>query len=163
MRTKTPISAIPTLPTARIRLIPDDPGVTRPTLQSPAAAADYIYTRLIWEPSEALWVLCLNSRNVVVAAVEVSRGSVGSAPVAINEIFRSAILSNARAIIIVHNHPSGDPSPSPEDIAVTRNIVDAGRLINIDVLDHIIIGRDEQFPDMNPRFVSLKERRQGFN
>lgn len=161
MKAKT--SSIPTLPTARIRLVPDDPGITRPTIQDPASAAEYIFPRLIWEPSEAIWVLCLNTRNVMVAAVEVVRGSINSAPVAINEIFRSAILANSPAIILVHNHPSGDPTPSPEDIAVTRTLVEAGRLLSIDVLDHIIIGRDEHFPDMHPRFVSLKERRLAFN
>lgn len=161
MPTKTP--SIPTLPTARIRLIPDDPGVTRPKILEPAAAAHYIYPRLIWEPSETLWVLCLNTRNTIVAAVEVARGATNSIPIAINEVFRSAILANSSGIILIHNHPSGDPTPSPEDIIVTRRIIEAGLLLNIDILDHIIIGRDEHFPDMNPRFVSLKERRQGFN
>ena len=74
--------------------------------------------------------------------------------VRIAELFNPAIRSNAAAILVVHNHPSGDPTPSPDDIAITRAVVEAGKLLDIDVLDHLIIGRG--------RFVSLKERGLGF-
>ena len=72
----------------------------------------------------------------------------------VGELFREAIKVNAAALIVAHNHPSGDPSPSPEDVAVTRALVEAGKLLDIDVLDHLVIGRY--------RFVSLKERGLGF-
>jgi DNA repair protein RadC len=70
------------------------------------------------------------------------------------ELFREAIRQNAAAVIVAHNHPSGDPTPSNEDVAVTRQIVDAGRLLDIEVLDHLVIGQQ--------RYVSLKERGLGF-
>ncbi len=70
------------------------------------------------------------------------------------ELFRVAIRRNSAAVIILHNHPSGDPTPSPDDIALTRAIVQAGKLLDIEVLDHLVIGRG--------RFVSLKERGLGF-
>ena len=73
----------------------------------------------------------------------------------IGELFRAAIKESAAAFIVAHNHPSGDPSPTPEDVSVTRQIVQAGSLLNIDVLDHIVIGHN--------RFVSLKERGLGFS
>ena len=71
------------------------------------------------------------------------------------EIFRDAVSENAASIIVVHNHPSGDPSPSPEDVAVTRAMIDAGRLLDIEVLDHLVIGTG--------RFVSLKSKGLGFD
>lgn len=70
------------------------------------------------------------------------------------EVFREAVKHNAVAMIVVHNHPSGDPTPSAEDVAVTREIVQAGQLLDIDVLDHLVIGHN--------RYVSLKERGLGF-
>jgi DNA repair protein RadC len=70
--------------------------------------------------------------------------------VRVGEVFREAIRQNSAAIIVAHNHPSGDPSPSPEDVNVTREIIRAGQLLDIEVLDHLIIGQQ--------RFVSLKER-----
>lgn len=81
-------------------------------------------------------------------------GSLNSAVVRISEVFREAIRSNSASIAVVHNHPSGDPTPSPEDVRVTEMIAEAGALLDIDVLDHLIIGRN--------RFVSLKERGLGF-
>jgi DNA repair protein RadC len=72
----------------------------------------------------------------------------------VGELFRTAIRRNAAAIIVVHNHPSGDPTPSPDDVAITRAIIQAGKLLDIDVLDHLVIGRG--------RHVSMKERGLGF-
>ena len=72
----------------------------------------------------------------------------------IGEVFREAVKANAAGLIVVHNHPSGDPAPSPEDVAVTRALVEAGKLLDVEVLDHLVIGRQ--------RFVSLKERGLGF-
>jgi DNA repair protein RadC len=82
-------------------------------------------------------------------------GSLNTSVIRIGELFRAALKENAAAFIVAHNHPSQDPSPSPEDIAVTRKIVEAGKMMSIDVLDHIIIGQN--------CFVSLKERGYGFD
>jgi DNA repair protein RadC len=73
----------------------------------------------------------------------------------VGELFREAIRGNCASLIVIHNHPSGDPTPSPEDVAVTRQIVEAGKLLDVEVLDHLIVGRQ--------RFVSLKERGLGFD
>jgi DNA repair protein RadC len=99
-------------------------------------------------------VLLLDVRNRVLDVQTVYRGSTTSAQVRVGELFKAAVRKNATAIIVVHNHPSGDPSPSPEDIALTRAIVQAGNLLDVGVLDHLVIGRG--------RYVSLKERGLGF-
>jgi DNA repair protein RadC len=81
-------------------------------------------------------------------------GSLNTSVIRVGELFRHAIKENAAAMIVAHNHPSGDPSPSPEDVQVTRQIASAGKLLDIDLLDHLIIGHG--------RYVSLKERGLGF-
>ena len=96
----------------------------------------------------------LDTRNHVLGTPTVYQGSLNTSVVRIGELFRYALKANAAAFIVVHNHPSGDPAPSPEDVHVTRQLVEAGDLLDIAVLDHIIIGRQ--------RFVSLKERGLGF-
>ena len=103
---------------------------------------------------EHLRVLLLDRRNRVLEVVEVYKGSVNSSQVRVGELFKDAIRANASAVIVAHNHPSGDPTPSPDDVAVTRAIVQAGKLLDIDVLDHLVIGQG--------RWVSLKERGLGF-
>ena len=92
------------------------------------------------EPQEIMKVLCLNTRNELIGVTEVSRGTVNSSLVHPREIFRTAILSNATNIIMVHNHPSGDPKPSPEDKSVTKKLIHASEIIGIELLDHVIIG-----------------------
>ena len=82
------------------------------------------------------------------------KGSLNSSQVRVGELFKEAIRRNAAAVILIHNHPSGDPEPSPDDVVVTRTIVEAGKLMDIKVLDHIVIGAG--------RYVSLKERGLGF-
>ena len=104
---------------------------------------------------EHLRVLLLDTRNQVLAMPTIYIGSLNTSVVRVGELFRSAIKENAAAIIVAHNHPSGDPSPSSEDVRVTRQLVEAGQLLDIDVLDHVIIGRQ--------RYVSLKERGLGFS
>ena len=86
---------------------------------------------------------------------EVYHGSLNTSLIRVGEVFRDGIRANAAAIILSHNHPSGDPSPSPEDVAVTRAIVEAGKLLDIQCLDHLILG--------GTRHVSLKERGLGFS
>ena len=92
--------------------------------------------------------------NRVLEIVEVYNGSVNSSQVRVGEIFKEAVRKNASAVIVIHNHPSRDPTPSPDDVAVTRAIVQAGKLLDVEVLDHIIIGQG--------KWVSVKERELGF-
>jgi DNA repair protein RadC len=99
---------------------------------------------------EHLKVILLNIRNQVLDVVTVSVGTLSASLAHPRECFKEAIRQSAAAVIFVHNHPSGDPTPSPEDIALTRQLVDAGRLLGIEVLDHLVIG--------DGTFVSLRER-----
>jgi DNA repair protein RadC len=127
----------------------------RPAITNPSDAAALIQYDMSALEQEELRVLLLDTRNKVINIVTVYRGSLNSSQVRIGELFKRAISHNAAAIIVAHNHPSGDPSPSSDDIALTRGIVQAGHLLDIDVLDHLIIGLG--------CFVSLKERGLGFN
>ncbi len=126
----------------------------RPVINSPSDAAALVQYEMSALEQEHLRVLLLDRRNRVLAIDDLYRGSVSSAQVRVGEIFKSAIRKNASAVIVVHNHPSGDPTPSPDDVALTRAIVQAGKLMDIEVLDHLVIG--------SARFVSLKERGLGF-
>lgn len=93
-------------------------------------------------PEERLYVLALNAKNTVLGISEVGKGSLSRIVTSAREVFRTAILLNAAGVVIAHNHPSGDPTPSPEDIAMTNSLKVAGEVIGIPVLDHIIIGED---------------------
>lgn len=126
----------------------------RPSVNSPADAAALVSYEMSALEQEHLRVILLDTRNRVLDIVEVYKGSVNSSQVHVGELFKAAIRRNAAALIVVHNHPSGDPTPSPDDVAVTRAIVQAGRLLDVDVLDHVVIGQG--------RWVSLKERGLGF-
>ena len=126
----------------------------RPTIHSPADAANILECFIGNLDHEELWVVDLDNRNRVMQLVALYKGSVNSSQVRVAEVFRQAIVDNSPAIIIAHNHPSGDCSPSPDDVAVTRAIFQAGKLLDIDVLDHLVIGKS--------RYVSLKERGLGF-
>jgi DNA repair protein RadC len=85
-------------------------------------------------------ILCLTTKHRVIAYHEVSRGTLDATLVHPREVFKVALLANAAAIILTHNHPSGDPSPSPDDVQLTRRLVEAGVLLGVEVLDHIIVG-----------------------
>ena len=126
----------------------------RPAIHSPADAAALVQYEMSALPQEHLRVINLDTRNQVLNIEKLYVGSLNASTVRIGEIFRGAIQRNAASIIVLHNHPSGDPSASPEDIALTRSIVQAGKLLDIEVLDHLIIGQGS--------WVSLKERGQGF-
>jgi DNA repair protein RadC len=126
----------------------------RPSVNSPADAAALVAYEMSALEQEHLRVILLDTRNRVLDIVEIYKGSVNSSQVQVGEIFKPAIRRNAPALIVVHNHPSGDPTPSPDDIVVTRAIVQAGKLLDVDVLDHMVIGLG--------RWVSLKERGLGF-
>jgi DNA repair protein RadC len=126
----------------------------RPTINSPADAAALLQYEMSALEQEHLRVILLDRRNRVLEVNEVYKGSVNSSQVRVGELFKDAVRANASAIVVVHNHPSGDPTPSPDDVAVTRAIAQAGKLLDVDVLDHIVIGQG--------RWVSLKERGLGF-
>ncbi len=125
-----------------------------PVIQSPEDAASLILYEMGALEQEHLKVMLLDTRNRMVKLVEVYRGSLNSSLIRVSEVFKEAVRANAAAIIVVHNHPSGDPTPSPEDISVTRAIVKAGKLLDIEVLDHIVVGKN--------KFISLKSRGLGF-
>lgn len=99
---------------------------------------------------EYLYMICMNVKLEATGLFELSHGNVNSSIVSVREMFQKALLANAVSIIVMHNHPSGDPTPSREDIQVTKRMVECGDLLGIQVLDHIIIGR--------PGYSSLKEK-----
>ena len=125
-----------------------------PVIHSPADAAALMQYEMGAFEQEHLRVIYLNTRNRVLGWEDVYRGSLNQSQVRIGELFKGAIRKNAASVICLHNHPSGDPTPSPDDVAITRALIEAGKLLDLEVLDHIVIGRG--------RFVSLKERRLGF-
>lgn len=127
----------------------------RPEITGPGDVAGLLMTEMSLLAQESLRVVLLNTKHHVVGIREVYRGSVNSAQVRPAEVFRDAVRENCLALIVVHNHPSGDPTPSPEDIAVTRDLIRAGETLDIDVLDHIVIA--------GGRFVSLKAQRLAFS
>lgn len=127
----------------------------RPALNSPAEAAALVQYEMSALEQEHLRVILLDTRNRVISIADVARGSLNSAHIRIGEIFRDAIRKNAAALILVHNHPSGDPSPSPDDLALTKAVREAGRMLDIEVLDHLIIGQG--------RYISLKESKLAFS
>ena len=126
----------------------------RATVRSPQDVANLLLPEMGLLEQEELRVVLLNTRNQVLGVHTVYRGSVNTSLVRVGELFREAVRQNCPALVLVHNHPSGDPAPSPDDVAMTKQAVEAGRLLDIDVLDHLVIGQQ--------RFVSLKERGQGF-
>ena len=107
------------------------------------------YMRIHNEPEEHLYMICMNTKNRVLGVFEISHGTVNSSIVGVREIFQKALLANSVSIILMHNHPSGSPDPSREDIAVTKKVAEAGNLLGVELLDHIVIG---------DRYVSLKEK-----
>lgn len=126
----------------------------RPSIHSPSDAANLVQYEMGALEQEELRVILLDTRNRVEKILTVYKGSLNSSQVRVGEVFKDAIRSNSAAIIVVHNHPSGDPSPSPDDVALTRAVVQAGKLLDVEVLDHLVIRRG--------RFISLKERGLGF-
>lgn len=128
---------------------------TEPTIiNSPADVAHLLMVEMSLLEQEHLRVVLLNTKNVVLRIINVYVGNLGAVTMRVGEVFREAIRSNCASIIVVHNHPSGDPTPSPEDVRVTGDLVTAGKLLDIEVLDHLVIGHN--------RYVSLKERGLGF-
>ena len=106
--------------------------------------------RLHEQTEEYLYMLCMNTKLDLIGVFELSHGNVNSSIVSVREMFQKALLANAVSIILMHNHPSGDPKPSREDVEVTKRAVEAGQLVGVQVLDHIIVGQ--------PGYASLKDK-----
>ncbi len=123
-------------------------------IHRPADAFELLRTEMADLEREQLHTLNLGSRHQVISTSLVYQGTVKGVVVRTAEVFRPAIIANASGIVVAHNHPSGDPSPSPDDIRLTAQLHEAGKILDIELLDHIVIARD--------RFVSLRERGLGF-
>jgi DNA repair protein RadC len=127
----------------------------RAVVHGPDDVANLLQGEMGLLEQEHLRVVLLNTRNHVLGMPEVYRGSVHTAVVRIGELFREALRQNAPSLILVHNHPSGDPTPSAEDIAMTRQAIEAGALLDVDVLDHIVLAHG--------RFESMKRLKAAFS
>ena len=127
----------------------------RVKITSPKEVADLVRVEMSLLDHEQLWVVILNQRNEVLTIDKIYKGGINTIYVRVGELFNKAVKLKAAGMIVVHNHPSGDYSPSPEDIAVTKQLVEAGKLLNISVEDHLIIA--------NNQFCSLRERGLGFH
>lgn len=125
-------------------------AVQRTIVNCPDDAAEYAMPRFRDEDREHFAVILMNIKNHILSMPVISIGSLTASVVHPREVFKAAIQQTAASMILVHNHPSGDPTPSREDIATTRRLVEAGKLMDIPVLDHIILG--------NNKYISLKEK-----
>jgi DNA repair protein RadC len=136
------------------RLVSLNPG-QRAQITSPLDVFNLLRAEMASLEQEHLRVLLLNTKNQVLGAPELYRGNLAGTSVRLGELFRDAVRQNVASIVLVHNHPSGDPAPSAEDVRLTADAAQAGRLLDIPVLDHVVIG--------GGAFVSLKERGLGFS
>ncbi len=125
------------------------PVVVGRKLTTPAECGALMVKLLQDQPGEVFAILCLSTKHRVIAYHEVSRGTLDATLVHPREVFKAALLANAAAIVLCHNHPSGDATPSTDDIQLTRRLVEAGALLGVEVLDHIIVG--------DARYYSIKE------
>lgn len=135
------------------RLMAESPE-ERFQIRAPQDAANLLMPLLGHKEQEHFMVLYLDTRNRVLDQEILYKGSLNTSLVRTAEVFRGAVRRSCAGVIVAHNHPSGDPTPSAEDIALTRRLVDAGKLLEVELLDHVIIGHN--------RFVSLRERALGF-
>lgn len=136
------------------RVVTDWPQ-SRWTVRAPRDVGERLVPQMGYLEREELRVVLLNARNVVLRLVTVYQGNVSSSLVRIGELFRDAVRLNAAGLILVHNHPSGDPTPSPDDLRLTAEALAAGRLMDIQLLDHLIVAGDG--------FVSLRDRGVAFD
>lgn len=130
-------------------------GELSANIRSPRDTLPVLQHLLAGRESEALVVLALSTKNAVIGAEVVYTGNVSAALVRVGELFRFAIRLNASGIIIAHNHPSGDPTPSPDDLHLTAQCIAAGRLLDLPVLDHVIVGDGDQFVSMRDRGIEF--------
>jgi DNA repair protein RadC len=131
-----------------------EPG-ERLQIKSPTDVVQLLMIEMSHLDQEHLRTICLDTKNRVQTVATVYIGSLNASLVRVGEVFKEAIRRNSAAIIVSHNHPSGDPTPSPDDVLVTREIISAGKMLDIDVLDHLVIGQG--------RFVSMREKGLGFS
>ncbi|MCS7090940.1 MAG: DNA repair protein RadC [Limisphaera sp.] len=129
----------------------DDSG----PLRDPEAVARLVREEARLCTVETFWVVLLNTRHRLIKVEKISQGTLDTILVHPREVFRLAIVANAAALVLVHNHPSGDPTPSESDVRVTRDLVRAGQLLRIELLDHVIVGRASEIRSRD--FVSLRE------
>jgi DNA repair protein RadC len=123
----------------------------RPRCNSAPEAAAAAVALLRDEPNEAMAVLLLDTKHCLLGASIVARGTINGVHCEPRQVFTPALLANAAAVIVAHNHPSGDPTPSPQDLAITRRFVQAGRILGVGVLDHLVVGA-------NGACVSLRDK-----
>ncbi len=126
-----------------------------PLLETPAAVADILRDEMSRLETERFVVVLLNTRRRLIRIEEISRGLLNTVLIHAREVFRPAIVANAFALILAHNHPGGDPSPSDADIRSTRDLIRAGQLLKIEVMDHLILGRRMDGQAMD--YCSLRE------
>ena len=126
----------------------------RTRIHSPEDVAALVSSEMAALDQEELRTVLLNTKNEVLKIHTIYRGSVNAAQIRVAEVFKEAVRQNAPFLVVVHNHPSGDPTPSADDVAVTRELAKAGELLDVDVLDHLIIG--------DGRHVSLRRKGLGF-
>jgi DNA repair protein RadC len=136
------------------RLMADWPS-GRWTIRGPRDVADRLVLQMGRLEREELRVVILDTKNHVLRVTTVYQGNVSSSLVRVGELYRDAVRLNAASVILVHNHPSGDPTPSPDDLHLTAEALAAGRLLDIGLLDHLVIGHDA--------FVSLRDRGVSFD
>ena len=129
----------------------------RRVIRTPRDVVEMLGPDIVNLEREHLHVVLLSTKHHVIGVRELYRGTLNSSVVRVGELFRHAIREDAAAIIVVHNHPSGDPTPSPEDVRITADAVAAGRLVEVDVLDHVVVG------SRTLRWSSLREQRLGFS
>jgi len=134
-----------------VRYAPLDVPIVRSPLVGPGDAARLLFSLLDTECGEVFGAVLLDTKHHVLAWAEVARGGIHSVHVQPRDVFRAALLGNAATVVLGHNHPSGDPHPSPDDVDVTRRMVSAGLLVGVEVADHIIVGNG------TARYYSFKE------
>jgi DNA repair protein RadC len=126
----------------------------KPVIRNPNDAANLVLTEMSLLAEEELRTLILDTKNQVLAIHRVYRGTVNSAPMRVAEVYREAVRRNAPSIVVVHNHPSGDPTPSEDDVNATQRLRQAGEVLGIDLVDHLIVG--------GGKYISLRQKNLGF-
>lgn len=131
------------------------PPADLPNIGKPADAATFIMPILTPLDHEEFWIMCLNYRHQLMAVRRIYSGTINQIDVRVAEVFRVALLDNAALLIVAHNHPSGVPDPSPEDIALTKLLADAGKLLEIELLDHLIFAPPDRWKSLREMGVAF--------
>ncbi|MEO0412632.1 MAG: DNA repair protein RadC [Pseudomonadota bacterium] len=137
---ETSIAVLKTMQAASVRITRDQ-AIDKPILSGWNAVLDYLKASTAYREREVFRVLFLDQKNVLIEDDVINEGTINQAPIYPREIMRRALELGSTAIILCHNHPSGDPTPSRQDIAVTRDIIDVGRKLSVKVHDHVIVGK----------------------